>query len=458
MNMNNQEIANLAKNVIATFNLPSLGVGVYHKGDSYSHVFGNAEQNSLYPLASISKTFFATGVCQLADSGKITLDDPLKKYWPDFKLRDKYAADHLTWRDALSHQSGLPAHDLMRFTNMNKHDLTLKEKAEHAGFLEPNHELRYKMQYSNLVFAVATYAFEQAINQDYGIYEHEHLLKPLHLNNTYVNHHEAPRERIVKPYIRDNDVTEEVPFIAPGKVGGASSMLSTISDLLTWAKYQLKLQKESKNNAMAEHFLPQSIMSPSRAYGGANFGAYGLGMMMEDYRGHKYFYHSGSYIGYCSFMGFVPDLDLAFVSTTNLDSTDAIFALAYQTIDNVLDIHEPDWTSKIKKIVDKKAATREERIKEQIGEIPQSVEAEDNLLGDYESPGYGLITLKEKNGDLLVTIGKWDYPVFVNEEGKMFVEERLYQHELLPIELQEKQVLLWTDRALNKPTVFKKIN
>ncbi|MEB3365507.1 serine hydrolase [Lactobacillus sp. R2/2] len=106
--------------------------------------------------------------------------------------------------------------------------------------------MRYKMQYSNLVFAVATYAFEKAINQDYGIYEHEHLLKPLHLNNTYVNHHEAPRERIVKPYIRDNDVTEEVPFIAPGKVGGASSMLSTISDLLTWAKYQLKLQKKAK--------------------------------------------------------------------------------------------------------------------------------------------------------------------------------------------------------------------
>ena len=279
----------------------------------------------------------------------------------------------------------MPAHDLMRFTNMNKQDLTLKEKAEHVGFLEPNHELRYKMQYSNLVFAVATYAFEQAINQDYGIYEREHLLEPLHLDNTYVNHHEAPRERIVKPYIRDNEDTEEVPFIAPGKVGGASSMLSTISDLLTWAKYQLKLQKESKNNAMAEHFLPQSIMSPSRAYGGANFGAYGLGMMMEDYRGHKYFYHSGSYIGYCSFMGFVPDLDLAFVSTTNMDSTDAIFALAYQTIDNVLDIHETDWTSKIKKIVDKKAVIREENIRKQKGKIPQNVKAESNPLGDYET-------------------------------------------------------------------------
>ena len=455
--MNKQKIADLAQKAIDTFNLPSLGIGVYHKAESFSHVYGQAEQDNLYPLASISKTFFATAVCQLADAGKIDLDDPLKKYWPELKLEDKYAEDHLTWRDALSHQSGLPAHDLMRFTNMNKHDLSLKEKAEHVGYLKPNHELRYKMQYSNLVFALATYAFEQAIGADYGTYERQHLLEPLNLKNTYINHHEAPREDIVKPYIRDNGITEEVPFIAPGKVGGASSMLASISDLLTWAEYQLKLQKENNGNAMAEHFLPQSIMPPSRAYGGANFGAYGLGMMMEDYRGHKYFYHSGSYIGYCSFMGFVPDLDLAFVSTTNMDSTDAIFALAYQTIDEAMGISETDWTSKIKQIVDQKAATREANIAELKGNSPQNVVAKDNLLGDYQNPGYGLITLNEKDGNLTVTIGKWDYPVIVNEKGKMFVEERLYQHELLPIEIQQNQVLLWTERALKEPTTFTKL-
>ena len=455
--MNKQKIAALAQKAIDTFNLPSLGIGVYHKAESFSNVYGQAEQNNLYPLASISKTFFATAVCQLADAGKIDLDDPLKKYWPALKLEDKYAEDHLTWRDALSHQSGLPAHDLMRFTNMNKHDLSLKEKAKHVGYLKPNHELRYKMQYSNLVFALATYAFEQAIGADYGTYEGQHLLEPLNLKNTYINHHEAPRENIVKPYIRDNGITKEVPFIAPGKVGGASSMLASISDLLTWAEYQLKLQKENNGNAMAEHFLPQSIMPPSRAYGGANFGAYGLGMMMEDYRGHKYFYHSGSYIGYCSFMGFVPDLDLAFVSTTNMDSTDAIFALAYQTIDEAMGISETDWTSKIKQIVDQKAATREANIAELKGNSPQNVVAKDNLLGDYQNPGYGLITLNEKDGNLTVTIGKWDYPVIVNEKGKMFVEERLYQHELLPIEIQQNQVLLWTERALKEPTTFTKL-
>ena len=455
--MDKQKINDFAEKVRDTFNLPSLGFGIYHKNESYSHVYGDANEDSLYPLASISKSFLATAICQLADEGRISLDDPLKKYWPDFQLVDKYAQDHLTFRDALSHQSGLPAHDLMRFTNMNKHDLTLKEKAEHVGYLEPNHELRVKMQYSNLVYAVATYVMEQAIGQDYGSYEREHLLKPLHMNNTFINHHEAPRDRIPKPYIRDNDVTQEVPFIAPGKVGGASSMLATIADLLTWGEFQLKTQKSTSTEVTAQRYQPQSIMPPSRAYGGANFGAYGLGMMMEDYRGHKYFYHSGSYIGYCSFLGFVPDLDLAFVVTTNMDSTESIFALAYQTIDETLGIHDTDWADKISKIMEKKNQAREDKITKFKGNDCHAVKAKSELLGDYHNPGYGLVTLCDENGELKATIGKWNNPILVGANGKMYIEARLYQHELIPIELGTDKIYLQSDPALKKPTEFIKV-
>ncbi|RMC24234.1 MULTISPECIES: serine hydrolase [unclassified Lactobacillus] len=454
--METNKINDLAQKMMSQFDLPSLGIGIYHKNEHFSHVYGAAQQDNLYPLASISKTFLATAICQLADQGVLNLDDPLKKYWPKFKLVDQYAQDHLTFRDALSHQSGLPAHDLMRFTNMNKHDLSLKEKVEHVGYLEPNHELRYQMQYSNLIYAVATYVMEQVIGQDYGTYEREHLLKPLHMNNTFINHHEATQNRIVKPYIRDNNVTQEVPFIAPGKVGGASSMLATISDLLTWAEFQLKTQKSTKEEITAQRYLPQSIMRPSRAYGEANFAAYGLGMMMEDYRGHKYFYHSGSYIGYCSFLGFVPDLDLAFVFTTNMDSTDAIFALAYQVIDETLGIKTTNWTQKVSQIMTAKIAAKEQHLAQLKGMNPQFVQTNSALLGDYENPGYGLISLGDHDGHLNVTIGKWDYPVIINEQNEMFVEERLYQHELLPISLENDQIALLTEPALKRPTIFKK--
>lgn len=454
--MDTNKINDLAQKMMSQFALPSLGIGIYHKNEHFSHVYGAAQQDSLYPLASISKSFLATAICQLADQGVLSLDEPLKKYWPDFKLVDQYAQDHLTFRDALSHQSGLPAHDLMRFTNMNKQDLSLKEKAEHVGYLEPNHELRYQMQYSNLIYAVATYVMEQVIGQDYGTYERENLLKPLRLNNTFINHHEISPDRIVKPYIHDNNVTQEVPFIAPGKVGGASSMLATISDLLTWAEFQLKTQKSTKKEITAQRYLPQSIMQPSRAYGEANFAAYGLGMMMEDYRGHKYFYHSGSYIGYCSFLGFVPDLDLAFVFTTNMDSTDAIFALSYQVIDETLGINTTDWAQKVSQIMTTRIAAKEQRIAQLKGNNSRFVNTDYALLGDYENPGYGLLSLNDHDGCLNITIGKWDYPIIINEHNEMFVEERLYQHELLPINLDSDQISLLTEPALKRPTIFKK--
>ena len=156
-------------------------------------------------------------------------------------------------------------------------------------------------------------------------------------------------------------------------------------------------------------------------------------------------------------MGFVPDLDLAFVSTTNMDSTDAIFALAYQTIDNALGINETDWTAKVKKAVDQKIAKREQKISSLMGDAPQKVKANKDQLGDYHNPGYGLITLSENDGNLMVTIGKKEYPVIINEDGKMFVEVRLYQHQLLPIAFQQDQILLLTEPALNKPTEFNKV-
>ncbi|MDF7683144.1 serine hydrolase [Lactobacillus sp. ESL0679] len=449
-----QEIDNYAEKIRQNFRLPSLGLGIYYQGETYSHVYGDAEQDTLYPLASISKTFLATAICKLADEGKIDLDEPLKKYWPGFNMVDPYVTEHLTWRDALSHQSGLPAHDWMRFTNWNKQDLTLAQKAEAVGHLEPNHELRVKMQYSNLIFAVATYVMEQVINKDYGSYIRENLLKPLKLNNTFINHHECERSRIAKPYLLDHGNLREVPFIAPGKVGGASSMLASISDLLEWGKFQLKTAQTGTGITM-QRYEPQSIMTVDRAYGGAHFSNYGLGMMMEDYHGYKYLFHSGSYVGYCSFLGFIPELDLAFVSTMNLDSTDAIFALAYQTIDTFAGLEQHDWIKTSSDFMAQRLATKQRKFNEAEGENPQPVKAKPELLGDYRNPGYGIVTISEQDDNLMAAIGPWSFPIIANSNGDKFVEIKIYDT-LLPLDFTANGLEIMTEPALGKPTIFRK--
>ncbi|MBC8061667.1 MAG: serine hydrolase [Clostridiaceae bacterium] len=77
----------------------------------------------------------------LVDEGKLEWDKPIKNYIPNFKLYDPYATEHLTIRDILCHRSGLPAHDW----SMDDIKLTRKDKVGLLQYLEPNYEMRQKL-------------------------------------------------------------------------------------------------------------------------------------------------------------------------------------------------------------------------------------------------------------------------------------------------------------------------
>ena len=99
--------------------VPGLSVGVVYNNEVlYTKGFGvkNIEtkelvdENSLFHMASVSKTFVATGIMQLVEQGKINLDECLIEYLPYFKLRDdRYKK--ITIRQLLSHISGMPDED-----------------------------------------------------------------------------------------------------------------------------------------------------------------------------------------------------------------------------------------------------------------------------------------------------------------------------------------------------------
>lgn len=67
--------------------------------------------NTLFGIASCSKSFTAACLAILADEGKLDWNKPVKEYMPDFQLNDEYATRTLTARDLVSHRSGLPRHD-----------------------------------------------------------------------------------------------------------------------------------------------------------------------------------------------------------------------------------------------------------------------------------------------------------------------------------------------------------
>ena len=97
------------------FNIPGVAVGVWADGKEISACHGvtsvdNAlpiDQDTLFIIASVTKTFTATTLMRLVAEGKVELNAPVRRYVPEFRLNDQQAADKITVLNLLNHSSGL---------------------------------------------------------------------------------------------------------------------------------------------------------------------------------------------------------------------------------------------------------------------------------------------------------------------------------------------------------------
>ncbi|MGH9800472.1 MAG: serine hydrolase domain-containing protein, partial [Blastocatellia bacterium] len=136
---------------------------VYAKGYGYRDVVKKlpVTPDTLFAIGSNSKSFTAAALGILADEGKLDWDKPVREYMPDFRLYDEYATANLRVRDLVSHQSGLPRHDLLWYGS----PLSRKELFDHLRYLEPNRKLHEKYQYNNLMFMTAGFLVERLSGQ-----------------------------------------------------------------------------------------------------------------------------------------------------------------------------------------------------------------------------------------------------------------------------------------------------
>ena len=107
-------IAALAAAKMKEFNVPGVAIGILDNGVITTRGLGVTNVNdpqpitphTVFPIASISKTFAATMMMRLAEQGKIDLKAPVRKYLPDFKVRDESVARDVTVWNLLTHTAG----------------------------------------------------------------------------------------------------------------------------------------------------------------------------------------------------------------------------------------------------------------------------------------------------------------------------------------------------------------
>lgn len=142
--------------------VPGLSVGVvYNKEVIYTKGFGlknvdtkePTDENSLFHMASVSKTFVATGIMQLVEKGKINLDECLIEYLPYFKLKDK-RYKKITIRQLLCHISGMPDEDDYEWDKPQYDEEALERYVRSISERELMWEPGEKFSYSNIAYEI----------------------------------------------------------------------------------------------------------------------------------------------------------------------------------------------------------------------------------------------------------------------------------------------------------------
>jgi len=281
---------------------------------TYQRSFGyaDAEQQLLnndqtaFNLASVSKIFTAVAILQLKQKGKLGLDDPYVKYFPDFPWPE------ITLRQLLSHTSGLPDNQIFEkpyHENPEKiytlEDLIPAFKNDKRGLLFKPGE---KYSYSNTGFGLLALLVEHLSGMRFQDYLTKYIFRPAGMDHTYIDTpliyvkdtHRAVRYEFVSyassRLIRVDLVKKDrISTVILGAILGPDGVVSTSGDLLKFdqALYGGKILKPE---TLEEAFRPASLNNGEKVVmGWANtVSYYGLGwMILCDSTYGKVVWHSG---------------------------------------------------------------------------------------------------------------------------------------------------------------------
>jgi CubicO group peptidase (beta-lactamase class C family) len=283
------------------------GMVLYKKCFGLGHFERNQRDtlvdDSKFQLASLSKTFTAVGTLKLIEAGKISFEDTIQKFYPDFPYHG------ITVRNLLSHRSGLPnyqyAFDDSMKVNFYKREKPYPSNATIMHWFatvkptpKPYNIPGRGFSYSNTNYMVLASIIEKATGQSYEAFIHKSIFEPLGMHQTFVattkndsiNHHRTAgyqwNRRIPKDYYDD--------------VVGDKGIYSTTGDLFRWYR-ALNGDCLLPKKMLAEAFIPRSFEKK----GAKNYG-YGFRMMLNDTKQPEYIYHSGWWKGYNTMFWFSP--------------------------------------------------------------------------------------------------------------------------------------------------------
>ena len=386
--------------------------------------------DTLFAIGSSTKAFTAALMGIAVDEGKVKWDEPVRTYIPDFKLEDPFASEHMTPTDLLCHRSGLPRHDVMWYGST----LSRKELYDRLRYLQPSKDFRTTFQYQNLMFMTAGLLEERVWGKPWEALVKEKILDPVGMKSTNLSVAESQKapdfarpyewkdpedlppapepakpkkgEKALPAAKREGEL-KEIPFRNIDAMGPAGSINSNITDMARWVRLNMEggaLEGKTviSKAALDEIHSPQMVirgglLSQLLAFPEMPYMMYGMGWMIQPYRGHRLLHHGGNIDGFSAMVSFMPDDKLGVVILSNLDGNLMTDSLMFEVYDRLLGLDPIDWNGRYRlKLAELKLAARQGEQKEdsalrKSGTKPSHAMAD--YAGDFEHPAYGRLTV-----------------------------------------------------------------
>ncbi|OAX50472.1 serine hydrolase [Paenibacillus sp. AD87] len=418
---------------------------ILQKGYGYRDLESKLEvtPHTLFAIGSSTKAFTASTAALLVDQDILKWDTPVRTYLKDFKMFDPVATERLTIRDMLCHRSGLPRHEMAWYNSPRSRE----ELVNALQYLEPNEDFRNKWQYQNLMYMAAGYLVGQLKGTSWENVVQESLFNPLGMNSSVFSVDEMQNQPdFAFPYMDQNGENTRIPFRKIDAVGPAGSINSNLVDMIAWVQFQLNQGQQGGNQLISKEQLavthsPQMACDSPFHSKELPVSTYGLGWMIDSYRGHAMIHHGGAIDGFASQVAFLPEEQIGVVVLCNTNGSILPYTISFNVIDRLLELEPVDWSGRLAKLVtgdstDSEAATdtietpttletsvEEKPVETQVHPHDRPIHA---YAGSYNHPGYGEIVIQQTNDGLQATLNAIEMPMEYTGKDTFSVELVLF--------------------------------
>ena len=195
------------------------------------------DENTLFMIASNSKSFTATSICILENQGVLSLDDRLVKYMPDFRLYDSVITQYVTIRDLLCHRLGLQTFQ-GDFVNWSS-NLSRKDIIYNFRNLKPVFDFRVRYGYCNAAFLTAGEIIPIVTGKSWDDFVKENILDKLDMTRTFTSGKVMESDfNKTRGHSYYYDVLKTVPYDEVDNLGPAASICTSAKDIANWLLMQ----------------------------------------------------------------------------------------------------------------------------------------------------------------------------------------------------------------------------